>query len=118
MYQLLCELSGKDHPVLVNQDLNSLVTPAVNQWERHSGWQQMHQHISGHKVSFVICDTVWQPICGLIFIDIDKNEQVDSVVVQALKCAGLPLLTLYSYQHYTAEALASEIAQQIQALSS
>ncbi|MBO1923473.1 DUF2726 domain-containing protein [Thiomicrorhabdus sp. 6S3-12] len=114
LYQQLKEIGGTDMHVMPKQSLDHLIEPNINQWERNSGWESLQAQIREHVIDFVICDKEWNIICAIAYIDSNKNERVDPVVIKSLDSASVPLITLYSHKNYTSKELADFIAHEVQ----
>lgn len=114
LYSDLLEMAGSELRVLPKLSLWSLLEPDVNQWERNSGWDYLHQRIIAKQVDFVIFDLDWNLLCLINLIDCETGEQADPVINEAVYTAKFPLLNIFSYQRFSIEELAQKIAHEVQ----
>lgn len=114
LYGQLLQIAEDELHILSLQPLTNVLEPDVNQWERNSGWDYMLQKVSGKIVDFVICDSDWQVLCLIDFIDSETGEQIDAVLSDAAYTAKIPLLNLFSYQQLGLQELAEKIAEEVQ----
>ena len=115
--KILEELAGDSFKVYGKVRISDILTPAVNKFQKGSGWHKMFSQISQKHVDYVLCDCDLKIICAIELNDPSHNRQDriwrDEFVDAAFKSAGLPLVWVDSDYSYNIEQVSNHIARVI-----
>ncbi|GAB6069687.1 hypothetical protein JCM30760_07840 [Thiomicrorhabdus hydrogeniphila] len=115
--KILEELAGDSFKVYGKVRIADILTPAVNKFQKGSGWHKMFSQISQKHVDYVLCDCDLKIICAIELNDPSHNRPDriwrDEFVDSAFKSAGLPLVWVESDYYYNIEQVSNHIARVI-----
>lgn len=110
----LHHISGDDFHVFGKVRVSDIIVPAVNQYEKGSGWHWLFSQVSQKHVDFVITDKDLNFICAVELNDKshDKEDRQkrDAFLEEAFISADMALVWVNVDSQYLAQELAEQIA--------
>lgn len=111
----LREISGNDFHVFGKVRVSDILLPAVNQYEKGSGWHWLFSQVSQKHVDFVITDQKLNFICAVELNDKSHDQpdrqKRDAFLEEAFTSAEMALVWVNVDSQYLAQELANQIAE-------
>jgi len=114
---VLESIAGDQLKVFGKVRISDIITPAVNKFEKGSGWHWLFSQISQKHVDFVITDTSLNLICAVELNDPsherEDRKKRDQFVTEAFESANVPLVMINTQHQYLEQHIAETIAKEV-----
>ncbi|WP_321324061.1 DUF2726 domain-containing protein [Thiomicrorhabdus sp.] len=114
---VLESIAGDQLKVFGKVRISDIITPAVNKFEKGSGWHWLFSQISQKHVDFVITDTDLNLVCAVELNDPshkrEDRKKRDQFVTEAFESANVPLVMIDTQHKYLDKHIAETIANKV-----